>query len=213
MRESIAIPRPELPERFGELWPITSPPLVDQDPPDWQEAEDWEAFPSESIDEPVNNAAINRAQEAVLTDPRVQEYLGGEPPAFIDASVLQGKRRDAAIRLQFRLFSCQSLQTLEVLVDSDSNEILGVETSDIQPPLSREELDRAIEIAGAELGVEFGEEFVGRAMGITVALTGDNLYGHRLADVRIGNPAERLPRYHATVDLCEGSVIDSGDVG
>lgn len=212
MGDRFTIPIPERLETRAEFPPITIPPLVDQEPVDWPEPEDFQHFASDPLDDLVSTDEISRATEVVFNDPRVNDALGGDRPIGVDPSVVEPKQPEDVPLLVYHLYSCASSNTIEVTVDATTLDIVGFETSAVQPPLTRKELDAAIDLAGQELGLTFGPDLRGRAMGITVDDPAHELFGRRLADVRIGNPENRLPRHFATVDLCEGRVIDAGDV-
>lgn len=207
------IPSPERLEPRQEFPPIIDPPLVDQEPVDWPEPEGFELVSSDSLDEPISPNDIEGARKIVFNDPRVNDLLGGGSPICNDPSIIEPKEPDQSHLLVFLLYSCESSNTVEVTVDAGTMDIMSVETAAVQPPLTRDELDAAVDLARQELGLTFGPDMTGEAMGITVEDPSHELFGHRLADVRIGNPENRLPRHFAIVDLCEGRVIDAGDVG
>ncbi|MDQ3443272.1 MAG: hypothetical protein M3490_06660 [Chloroflexota bacterium] len=212
MSGQFEIPPPERLEPRPEFPPITNPPLVDQEPVDWPEPEGFDFVGSDLLDELVSQNDIEGARKIVFCDPRVNDVLGGGSRIGNDPSIIEPKEPDESHLLVFHLYSCDSSNSIEVTFDAGTMDIVGVEMASVQPPLTRDELDTAIDLARQELGLNFGLDLVGRAMGITVDDPSEPLFGRRLADVRIGNPENRLPRHYAMVDLCEGRVLDAGDV-
>jgi hypothetical protein len=212
MRGHFDIQAPDELEPREEFPPITNPPLVDQEPADWPEPGEYTPFNSDPLDDLVSQDVIDHVREIVYNDPAVNEHLGGDRPIGGPPSVIEPKEVSEPPMLVFYLYSCATGNTVEVIVDATTMDIVSTSGIPIQPPHTREELDRAIDLAGQELGLTFGADLVGRAMGITVVDPTHSMFGHRLADVRIGDPQYRLPKYFATVDLCAGVVLDAGDV-
>jgi len=212
MGGQFSIPEPEPIEPRPEFPPVTQPPLVDQEPADWPEPEGFTWVDSDPIDEIITPDDIERVRERVYDDPRVQDALGGDRPIGVDPTVIEPKESSEPPLLVFLLYSCASRNSVEVTVDLNSMDIINLQSVPTQPPLTPQELVDAVSLGGQAVGVTYGPDLVGRAMGITVHDPSHELFGHRLADVRIGNPENRLPRHFALVDLCDGSVIDAGDV-
>lgn len=212
MRGHFDIQAPDELEPREEFPPITNPPLVDQEPADWPEPGEYTPFSSDPLDDLVPQDIIDRAREIVFNDPAVNEHLGGDLPIGGPPSVIEPKAVSEPPLLVFYLYSCATGSTVEVLVDATTMDIVSTAGIPIQPPLTRQELNRAVDLAGQELGLTYGPDLEGYAMGITMPDPSHPMFGRRLADVRIGDPHYRLPKYFATVDLCDGIVLDAGDV-
>jgi hypothetical protein len=202
---------PELPRR-GAPWPTTTPPLVDQDPPDWQEDVDqWEPFSSDPVDIVISPDESDQARQTALDDDRVREILGDGPVIDSGASAVEGKSDDEPALLRYRLFSCGTLRAVDVLLDRATMAVLEVTSPDGQPAPLPDEIDRAVALAAAQLGID-PADLVGQAIFVTREDPGDPLFRHRLADVRFGRPDERRPRLRALVDICDESVLDAGEM-
>lgn len=207
-----ALPKPPENPRRGSPRPITDPVLVDQDPPDdTEDVERFETFESIALDELLTEGENARALEAALDDGRVRELMGGSRPSDVAAGLVLAKAPGEAELLRFRFFSCETLRSVDVILERASLQVLAVDPVEGQPAPTIEELERAVSLAAAALRVGEESGLVGRAIFVTRADPADMLFRHRLADVRFGKADERRPLLRALVDVCDGRVIDAGD--
>jgi hypothetical protein len=190
------------------------PPLIDQDPArDDEDVAGLEVLTSDALDDEVAADESDRALAAALDDGRVSELVGRG--RVINDGVALSKAKDTSEPdlLHYRLFSCETLRSVDVLIERAGLQVVDVVQSEGQPGPTAEELDRAVALAAAELGVDETSGLVGRAIFMTREDPGDPLFRHRLADCRFGKPDSRRPTLRALVDVCEERVISSGAFG
>jgi hypothetical protein len=205
-----AIPEPPELEWRGAPYPVAEPPLVDQEPPDWsEEIEDLTVVASAPV-EHNPDPTPDEQEHAVgvsLEDKRVRELTGGERPGLIAVSAIEGKDQSEPPLLRCSFFSCETLQGVEVVLDRASMAVIEVTKSQVQPPLTPQEVDLAVDLGADALGITLAPDLVGRAISVTPEQPTDPHFRHRLADVRYGRPDERRAQFRALVDICERSVI------
>jgi hypothetical protein len=215
MTDVTPFPLPEPPDSplRGAPWPRTEPPLVDQDPPDWEEAVDqWEPFASDPIDPDLPQDDVDRARDAALNDGRVREVIGDGRITDFGASGIGDKGDGEPELLRYLLFSCDTLRSADVVLDRATMAVLEVTSPEGQPAPLPEEITLAVTLAANELGVVPDAALVGRAIFVTREDPNDPLFRHRLADVRFGRPEERRPLLRALVDVCDERVLESGNL-
>ena len=215
-REMLPPPPRQLPH--AEAWPVIEPPFRNQRPPWTQEIEEWEPFRSGSLAENpglLTDDLTARIREAALYHEAVRRVLDGKRHVSIGASLRQDKEDGNAPVALFVIYVYDDDDTIEVLLDGTSLDLIKVATAKYQPAPVQEEIDRAIRLAAVHqsLAGRVGEDLEGSAILITRADPRDPLFGHRLLDVRFGCPDERLPRYAALVDLTTEAVVRSGEIG
>jgi hypothetical protein len=215
-REMLLPPPRQLPH--AEAWPVIEPPFRNHRPPSTQEIEEWEAFRSSPLEE---NAGLltddfaARIRETALYHEAVRRMLDGKRHVSIGASLRQDKAEGGTPVALFVIYVYDDDDTIEVLLDGSSLELIKVAAAKYQPAPVQEEIDRAIRLARLHenLANRVDDGLEGSAILITRADPRDSLAGHRLLDVRFGCPDERLPRYAALVDLSTETVIRAGEIG
>ena len=208
------LPQPPKLEWRGAPYPVTEPPLVDQDPPDWDEAiEDVTVFVSDPYDgdpDPTQQE-VDDAVDVSLRDDRVREVIGVERPTSILVSAIEARDREEPPLLRCSLFSCSALRSVDVVLIRGEMTVIEVTESHVQPPPTPEEIYLAVDLGSRALGIELdaNANLVGHAIVVTRVDPSDPHFACRLADVRYGDPAMRLPRFRALVDLCDQTVLDA----
>jgi hypothetical protein len=212
-QSQFALPSPPEMLSRGSPHPTYEPALVDQEPPgEREDVEDFEIFSSTPLEEELTRDEASRAREAALGHGRVRELIGEPAPTDFGGSLVKAKSAAEPDLIRYSFFSCDTHRSAEVLLDRNSLDVLEVTAIDGQPAPMPEEVDRAVALAAAELGIDAASELVGRAIFVTRDDAADPLSGHRLADVRFGRPDERRPRVFALVDVCEDRVITTGEL-
>jgi hypothetical protein len=209
-----ALPEPPAPILRGSPRPIYDPPLVDQDPSEEREdVEQLEILGTTPLEEELTRDEADRAGQVALDDGRVRELLGGARVTDFGGSLVRAKTDLEPDLIRYQFFSCETLRTVGVVMDRATLDVLEVNQMEGQPAALPNEIDRAVSLAAAELGVDATSGLVGRAIFVTRYNPADPLFGHRLADVRFGRPEERRPQMRALVDVCEERVISAGAFG
>lgn len=204
------LPKPPGSLGRGAPWPIWDPPLVDQDPPDGrQDIEMMVPFQSTPLEDELTQDEADRVRQVALEEPRVRELLGGRRVTDFGAALVKAKRDAEPDLVRYQFFSCDTLRSVQIVFERSNLAVVEVISGEGQPAPLPEEVDRAVSLAAAELGVDRG--LVGQAIFITREDPNDPLFRHRLADVRFGKADERRPRFRALVDLCDERVLDSGE--
>jgi hypothetical protein len=220
--------------RYGELPPIMEPPLRDVPPaPESEGVELWERFESGPAPEQlaVTQELTGRAQAAALAAGEVQRVLEGKRYVSIGLSRLDVSKRSGSTQARptrrggrggqpeqaawmFCFYNYTDNVAVEVLLDQNAQQILGVGEFRYQPAPVQEEIDRAVTLARGDrrLADRLAEDLEGRAILVSPVDPDDPSARRRLFDVRFGRPDERLPRYMALVDLGSETVLRAGPV-
>ena len=205
-------PRPEEldpSQLHDEFWPTPVPPLVDQDPPDWQEvAAGFISVPSAAVPPEVSDDEVRAAVASASSDGQVLELLGGPPTSELSTGLVERKDGEPPLVL-VTLLRCPGSKVVLAWVDTSTSAVVRVEQADASASPTPTEIERAVELATLELGSRLETGLEGR--GMTIAGSGASA-GRRLIDVRFVQPEERQARGYAIIDVCDDQVIDSGTV-
>jgi hypothetical protein len=202
---------PGLPEPIDEAVPFedypaeTEPPLRDRPP--MIAAEGLRDRRDVDVRPIRHGLGARRAAQLTATagkDARVRRLLGRR---FVSIGVRSSASKDGRDPVAV-FFSYANQWAVEVRFDP-RGDVIEARTSRTQPPLTDEELARCLELARKAIG-RGARELAGGAIAVMREEPDDALAGRRLADVRFFEEDRRLPRFHATVDVASGEVLDSG---
>jgi hypothetical protein len=203
---------------FVENWPVIEPPFRGQSPPYEQDAEEWDAVESSPVPDGelmvLTDEALARIREVALGHEDVQRLLADRRYIAIGGTLRDSKEPGSRPSVLFILYDYTANETIEVMLERDSLEVIDVATARYQPAPLEEEIGRAIDLARQheKMADRLTDGLVGTAILVTFDDPRDPRYNHRLFDIRFGCPDERLPRYLALVDLSTEEVISTGRV-
>lgn len=199
---------PKLP-RLDSLPAVVEPKI--RDIPEFEGTElEIEEVEVERLDDDLSEELRNRALEFALGQDEVRRLLDGREHVVLGVSRLDGKRtRQLFVNVVVFSYDDAATHEIRLAVEGDSIEFRDVATSDFQPGPSDDELQRAIELARSDdrVGSQIEEGFFAEALLVSAVEPGDEHFGRRRFSVVFGDPAERLPRVNAVVDLLEGALV------
>lgn len=198
------------PEEYFEIPGLpaeTFPPLRDR--PEYEaviDIVDVQDVEVESVAPPISENRVAELLATASEDDLVRKLLG---ESFIGIGVRVVPLKEGRDDLLAMFYSYSSQWTVEARLNDDGG-VLEAETSRVQPALTEEEFGLAVELARDALGGDIGDLAAG-GIAITTGYEHE-LADRRLIDVRFFEPAERLPRYRALIDLADRVVVESGRV-
>jgi hypothetical protein len=195
-----------------ELPAIIEPPLQDLVAfPATSTIEEWEPFTCGSVENLLTEELTRRIQNFALADERVSQRLKGKRYIPIGASLLEKRDDPKSNSVVFILYNYTDNLAVEVLLDSDAQQIIDVFESPYQPAPLQHEIEQAVDLARKDNRLakylEDQDDLEGTAILVSPVDPNNPNYCHRIFDVRFVCPSERLARYMAMVDLSTETVI------
>lgn len=197
------VPSAELPPHLGGLELV---PYIGELP---DEIEPFEASdPADDVLSPDRAKSISdRVQKHELFRKRLAQTRWS-----LIGAVQRGERsKGEPVRHLLVAYDYTNDVAVEFTLDEGNDRALDVSESAYQPPISQAEVDRAFELATAD--VRLAEVEVADLLPMSIPLDSDLIgerANHRMLEVLFGCHGERLPRYRAVVDLSAEEVVSAG---
>lgn len=213
MPEELRLEPPPRLELLPERPPVMIPRLRELPPFPGPVPDEMEPFTGDTVDDPLAGR-LDEIRERVFAHERLRRMRRGR---FTEIGAgLRGKREaDERLTVLHVVWDHDAHVSIETTLDAETLEVLDVLESTDQPAPTQEEIDRAVEIATADerlaRDTQQDDGLVGMALLASPVDPQDPLFGHRIFDVRMVCPEERLPRASALVDLTDETVLRVGD--
>jgi hypothetical protein len=194
------------------VFPVPSPAFVDLPPQPGPFVVKHDSTPGILIGPSFTAEQLDRALQSAIGYGGVQERLAGKKYASIDVHFVREpsspKRGHDLARVV--VYNYTDDLALEVEIDPLNLEVKSINETRSQPPLSSEELDRAIRLASRnqQVAVWLSSGLVAKSILITQEGTGP----HRTVLVLISESEDRNARYWCVVDLSAEAITEIGQV-